>query len=99
MNKLRKNRIEKRKKLIEWSKLIRKKGYCEVCLKNKNLNAHHILPKDRYQNLMFEELNGICLCVSCHKYNKYSAHKNGIWFTEWLKVNRNDLYTYVMSKL
>jgi 5-methylcytosine-specific restriction endonuclease McrA len=99
MDKRRRQRIDNRNRLKEWSKSVRAISKCSVCKRTDRLVAHHILPKDRYQDLKFELLNGICLCPKCHKYAKYSAHKNGIWFACWLMANCPEKYNWAVSRL
>lgn len=79
-------RTAKRKQLLEWSRQVRERDEkCIVCGRTDHLNAHHILPKETYKEFMFEPINGACLCPTHHKFGKYSAHKNPIWFAEFLK--------------
>ena len=72
----------------EWGKnvLARDNYICQVCKKKGN-QPHHIIPK-MFRILRWEIDNGITLCYSCHIANRYSAHKNAIWFSNWLKVNK-----------
>lgn len=58
------------------------------------LNAHHILSKEAYPEFALLAINGIALCPANHKYSKFSAHKNGLWFFEWLKKNRPVQYRW-----
>ena len=60
--------------LIRW-------GYkCVVCGQTKLPNCHHIVPKI-FASLRYDPLNGIILCPKDHKFNnKFSAHKNALWF-------------------
>src|SRR3990167_3454888 len=81
-------KIEQRKKLEAWSTQIRLKGICAICEAVISLDAHHLLPKETYPEYKFELMNGICLCKKHHKFGKFSAHKNGMWFAEWLRLNR-----------
>lgn len=97
MNFRRKARIEQRKKLQTWSKNIRSAGHCEVCSTTVNLDAHHILPKEMWKHLKFELWNGVCLCKKCHKFGRFSAHKNPIWFAYWLKTNQPEKYEKILS--
>jgi 5-methylcytosine-specific restriction endonuclease McrA len=103
MEKRRKERIEKRKALKKWSLIVRArdKNKCQICGSTKNLNAHHIIPKENH-DLMFEPMNGICLCVKCHKFGLASAHKNGFYFISWLAKNRpiqyNILFEYIFGE-
>jgi hypothetical protein len=89
----------RRKALTLWSFLVRalaanKCESCGVSAKEKILNAHHILPKERYQWLMFALINGVCLCQNCHKTGRHSAHLNPIWFTNWLKFYKPKKYEW-----
>lgn len=105
--KLRKQILRERKKLSPaklkkecdalWSKIIRKKGTCEVCGKKLNLNAHHIIGRKNL-TLRFDLKNGCCLCSGCHKFYQQSAHEDPLWFTEWLKQNRPDDYNYLQEQ-
>src|SRR6202044_1910504 len=52
------------------------------------LNAHHLLDKNLYPEHKLKVICGVTLCVINHKYSKFSAHKGGLWFSEWLKINR-----------
>lgn len=85
-------KIKEIKKLDkEWSKKVRERDnyICQVCSKKGN-QAHHILPR-MFKQLRHELDNGLTLCYSCHIANKYSAHKNPIWFYHWLKYNKPEL--------
>ncbi len=88
-------------KLKLWSLYLKKimGKDCNVCGAEKIINVHHILPKERYPEFKYEFLNGIVLCVKCHKFGKYSAHKNGMWFAKWLKQNRPLRYKWAMENL
>lgn len=79
-------RTAKRKQLSDWSKAVRARDEkCIVCGRIDHLNAHHILPKENYKEFMYEVINGATLCPTHHKFGKYSAHKNPVWFAEYLK--------------
>ena len=77
---------------IKWSRKIRDRdGKCLVCGKSdKRLNAHHLVPRQIIK-FRHELNNGISLCVTHHNFGTYSAHKNPIWFYNWLKLNHPDL--------
>jgi len=76
----------KKKALIFWGKVIRKRdGKCLYCGSKKGLNAHHLLPKESYPLYMFALDNGFTLCTKNHKWGNPSAHKHGIWFSKFLK--------------
>ena len=93
------NPKEKRKADKIWSKEVRKDGKCEICDSTKNLNAHHLLDKRYYAEYRFEKMNGICLCVRCHKFGKHSAHKNPVWFSEWLRKNKAEQFEWVLKNM
>lgn len=94
-------RSQKRKALADWSKAVRNRddNKCVVCGHTEHLNAHHILPKETYKELMLEVMDGITLCSSHHKFGKFSAHKNGIWFSHWLKINRPEQYAWAIEHM
>jgi len=52
---------------------------CALCLETKYLNSHHIIPRE-IKEFRFWEINGIALCVKCHKFGLNSAHRNPLWF-------------------
>lgn len=63
------------------------------------LHAHHILPKERYKEFRFKKINGLCLCPDHHKYGKFSAHRNPLWFALWLQTNRPVQYAWAVAHL
>ena len=80
-----------------WSEIIRSKGYCEICGTTVNLNAHHIV--GRINNALRWDLrNGICICVSCHKFSTHSAHNDSIGFMKWFRKNHYKDYLYLCKK-
>lgn len=99
-----------RKQLAEWSLAIRTRDShtCALCgrstqsdssLRPLRLNAHHILPKKFFPDVQFEMWNGVSLCPKCHTFGKFSAHKNGVFFAEWLKHHRPEQYEEVVNYL
>ena len=63
-----------RKKLDEycltiWGKIIRSKGKCTICGKTDSLQAHHIISR-RYNVGRHALDNGLCICSSCHFFEK-----------------------------
>ena len=95
MTTLRKERIAKRKALQAWSRLIRVDGECAVCQRTDHLQAHHLLFKERYPEYSLEPMNGLCLCPKCHRFGKYSFHKNPMWSMVWLRDNRPVQYEWL----
>lgn len=96
------SRLWRNKALKLWSECVRRAGVCEVCgvpKTEKVLNAHHLLPKERYKEYMFEVINGVSLCQMCHKFSKYSAHFNGIWFANWLQMHRPEKHQWVIDHM
>lgn len=104
-------RSQVRKKLSEWSLAIRTRDAkdgehtCALCGRSTQsdstvrLNAHHILPKKFFPDVQFEMWNGVSLCPKCHTFGKFSAHKNGVFFAEWLKHSRPEQYEEVVRYL
>ena len=63
------------------------------------LQACHILSKENYPELMFDEMNGISLSFYYHKNAPISSHLDGFAFTIWLKENKPEQYNYLVQKL
>jgi len=82
---------------ILWSKIVKKKGACEVCGKKLNLNSHHIVGRKNL-TLRFDLRNGCCLCAGCHKFYQQSAHEDPLWFADWVKQNRPSDYAYLQEQ-
>lgn len=82
-----------------WSlEVKRRAGYrCEVCGKRNNLNSHHIVGR-RNRNLRWDLRNGVCLCVSHHKFGLQSFHEDPLWAREWLEENRWEDLQFIMCK-
>ncbi len=82
---------------------------CEVCGmvkgtlhpntgKAQRVEAHHIMSRsNKDSSLKFDLRNLICLCTSCHKTSQFSAHKHGIWFAEWLRINKPEQHAWVLK--
>ena len=85
---------------IKWSRRIRERdGMCVICLKSdKMLNAHHLVPKN-FEKWRHDMDNGITLCVHCHQFGKFSAHKNPLWFAQWMRVNKKYEFLKAMERL
>jgi hypothetical protein len=94
--------IEHKKNLVAWSRTIKERdGYkCIVCGNTQKLNSHHILSKFSFKEYSLCLDNGICLCAGrCHMFGRYSAHQNSIFFAEWLRNNRPELYKIAIGRL
>ena len=68
-----------------------------MCGSESTPNAHHLENRNTCRALKFDEMNGILLCPSHHKFGKNSAHKGGIWFAEWLRTHYPAHYAYVLA--
>ena len=91
---MKKKKQPNKKKLIKkadklWSEIIRSKGRCEVCGRTDTLNAHHVVSRSCHY-LRHEIRNGVCLCALHHVFGNNSAHKDPIWFYDWLEKNRKE---------
>lgn len=64
---------------------------CEICGDTKGLNSHHIQPRNNY-SVRWYLRNGVCLCNKCHQKDPYSAHKNPLWFMEYMIRWRGELW-------
>ena len=85
----------------EWrEKILRRDDFkCVVCGNGpKYLNAHHILPSE-FSQFALETNNGLTLCPHCHTLGKFSAHKNPLWFTNWLSVRFPHLFAIATRRL
>lgn len=91
--KLQKRLRNKCKKLWREAVLKRWGNKCIVCGETKLPNCHHIVPKEMFSILRYDPINGVVLCPSHHKFGKFSAHKNPLWFVDMLisKMTSEDL--------
>ena len=89
---------EKAKQDKIWKEAVRARDkVCQMCPSdklNKVLNAHHIIPRE-FQDYRWDINNGILLCVHHHKFGKFSAHKNAVWFLWWLSKHRQETWDWV----
>jgi 5-methylcytosine-specific restriction endonuclease McrA len=94
-------RTAKRKALAEWSLKVRERDgmKCAVCGKTEYLNAHHLIPKERFPQHQLEVINGITVCPLCHKYGSFSFHRHPLWSSNWLAQNRPEQYVWVMETI
>jgi len=60
------NRGKKDWQIWRYSVLERDNFECQHCNTEEQLVAHHIIPLDEDESLIFEVSNGLTLCRSCH---------------------------------
>lgn len=79
-----------------WSLAVKvRAGYrCEVCGKIDTLNSHHIVGR-RNRMIRWDVKNGVCACVSHHKFGRESFHEDPLWAKEWLEDKRWEDYAYL----
>ena len=84
----------------EWSKQVRERDQgCVVCGKTDgHLSAHHIIP-EKFPEFKLTLINGVTLCYTHHLGGKFSAHKNAVWFTNWLKTHKPYVYEWACANL
>lgn len=92
----------------EWAKKIRERDkWCQICgpglalaegWKAPKLAAHHLIPRE-FDEYRWDIDNGMLLCVHHHVWGKFSAHKNPIWFADWLIMNRYDVIKQMREKM
>ena len=84
---------------IEFGKFIRTRdGKCMICGRKDQLNAHHILPRERRET-RHDERNAITLCILHHKFSlDISPHKNAFEFFVWYQANFPENFNYLKSK-
>lgn len=64
----------------------------------KYLNLSHILPEE-FTKYSLNLDNVLMLCPGHHKLGNFSAHKNPIWFTTYLKTYQPRLYLIAKVRL
>ena len=69
------------------------------CVNPHNKQAHHILDKKNYKELMLDLNNGVLLCYYCHKMSPLSPHMSSLAFVEVLKVKKPYQYEYLLEFL
>lgn len=91
---------ERNKKDKEWrTEVIRKYGAaCVICGEENRPNAHHIIPRT-FKETRWDPENGIMLCPKHHKFGKFSAHKNPLWFLAILRICEKDKYNNLLKKV
>lgn len=93
----------KNKKLhTAWrAKVLERDQFCQVCgpdVVNKKLDAHHLIPKE-FHEWRWDVSNGMILCVMHHTLGKFSAHKNPVWFTLWLRREKKAIFELVYKRI
>lgn len=65
-----------------WRMQILKKfdNKCVICDALQLPNCHHLVPERIFPAMRYDVDNGVVLCPSHHKFGKFSAHKNALWF-------------------
>lgn len=97
----RKERIEQKKKLKQWSIDVRNRdgNKCLICGVTKYIHAHHILPKE-IKEFKFDLENGLAICAKHHKYSReISPHSNSFTFMLWFMENREDQYNNLKRRI
>src|SRR4051812_12128 len=91
----------RRKLLSLWSRQVRDRdgNKCSVCQSSSYIQAHHLIPKERFPLVQYELSNGLSLCARCHKFGAWSFHRNPIWSVVWLQKFRPDTFRWVVEKL
>ena len=68
-----------------WSQVIRQQGYCAVCGRRGNLEAHHLIGRSHFATRHRVEC-GLCLCRHHHRFcNQISPHLAPKAFEAWLQ--------------
>lgn len=93
--------IERRKLLSKWSLSIRERDgwLCQVCGATERLQAHHLLPKLKYKEYIYDLYNGITLCSRCHMFGRESAEGNALWWNQWLKKYKPEQYRIAINRI
>lgn len=88
------------RKLKAWRKTVylRDAYTCQKCRhRGGDLNSHHVVPYVRDKKLQYEPINGITLCVKCHR-EFHSLHKINYskpTFMNWLMTLPGGLTRYI----
>jgi len=107
-NRHKKTKMYKRKQALKelryndtkWRMSVHNKfnGECIICGSKKNINCHHIIPRN-FIETRHDKKNGITLCAKHHKFGSFSAHKNPLWFFIILEEDYNDLYKHAIENI
>lgn len=64
----------------------------------KKVDAHHIVGKEIHNSFFrFHLTNAACLCPSCHKFGNNSAHRNAVFFINFIQTNYPDRFAYLLK--
>jgi len=83
---------------LKWAKfrkliIDRDNGYCQRCyykygiINKSNLQVHHIKPRIKYPNLVYDENNCITLCKTCNTQLGLQEELDFIWNKKELNYN------------
>ena len=88
-----------RKCLFLWKAVakLRAGGVCEYCGTNKRLNIHHIESFSTNKGLRFDLENALCLCATCHKFGRFSAHRSFVFVYLILTQKRPFSLSYLIQ--
>ncbi|PNX47079.1 MAG: hypothetical protein BV456_11455, partial [Thermoplasmata archaeon M8B2D] len=64
------------------------------CGNRSALNSHHVISRAN-KSVRWDLHNGVCLCVG-HHIGMQSAHKNPLWFIEWIKKERGEDWYHLL---
>lgn len=97
MNKRKLLKRQKNKNDTLWKEGVKSRDkVCQICGRDSgHLAAHHIIPRE-FKESRWDLENGMLLCSMCHRWGKFSAHKNSLWFYDWLKLNRPKTFDHCM---
>lgn len=92
--------MKRDKAYLKWREaVISRDMACVICGKGPEyLNAHHLIPKN-FKKWSLVVDNGLTLCAGCHTLGRFSAHKNPLWFSRWLRINMNKTYMAAIRRL
>jgi hypothetical protein len=64
----------------------------------KKVDAHHIISRDiKNSFLRYHLTNAACVCPQCHKFGNYAAHRNPVFFTQYLMENMPETWQYLLD--
>ncbi len=81
-----------------WRRIIRAPCVCERCGQEgeeKDFEADHIVTRGNLR-LRWNLLNGICLCICCHKY-KHLSSMTEIEYQVWVRKEHPERWQYLQE--